>query len=1113
MKITGVFQRSIIHLFVCGFIFLFILSSSGVLFAQSASHVVISEIYGGGGNSGSTYTNDFIELYNPTDTAVSLMGWSLQYASATGSTWQVTNLAGNIEPHRYFLIQEAKGSGGSISLPTPDVAGTISLASTSGKIVLLNGTSALIGTNPVSSSIVDKVGFGSTATDYEGSEPAPSPSNSASIERKAVTASTSNSMAVGGLDEFKGNGFDSDNNKDDFIQRSMPQPQNSASSFEPSNDTSGNGIGTAAISPSFINASEITDLTIKIAGDSTNSIYSILVEIPDSSGWLWSKNNSDIEVSGKSADSAVVTILGDTIFVSSLALTETDSLIIKISNITAPSMEGYSSFKILTAIPGGVSAPISQFPGIRIIKVVPIVQIHVNDSNGVPAAPYAVGTTVSISGVITADYNSASTDVYVQDATAGIDVYSSTRLLDFKIGDSVTVTGSIIQFRGLTEISPDKNLFIIHSHNNKIPEPLVLTAEDVNSTFVTDDYSEPNEGRLVRINGVTYNSSNQTVTDATGTTGAYLGNISAPSGTFDLIGILKQYKSGSPAVPPYTSGYEVNPRSSDDIITNSGPQFVTKPVEKNILSNSVTISFKTLQPCEAVIKFGTSNLYSDSIVVTKDDTLHEVVLPGLKPAAIYHYQVGARDAAGTNYTGDELFLTSSLGSSGTINVFFNHSVDNSVSAGEDAQNINISQEFLRHISSAQYSIDAALYSLSGTVGSSIANALIAAKNRGVKVRVIGEYDNSGTAPWSTLKNAGIPVIFDNYDPQNGGGLMHNKFAVFDNSDSSDTNDWIWSGSWNATDPGNNNDAQNVVEIQDKAIANAYTVEFEEMWGSNTETPNSSNSKFGISKTDNTPHHFNIASTPVDLYFDPSDNTTSHIADALNESVSSINVAMLTFTRSDLAQILINKKAEGEKVHVILDNKSDTGNQFSFLKNNGVDVLLKGSAVSGLLHHKYAVVDGDTRSADQMVITGSHNWSNSAENSNNENTLIIHSYRIANLYLQEFKARYLEAGGTDIISRIEDQPDNERPLRFNLSQNFPNPFNPTTVINYQLASSSHVILKIFNILGQEIKTLVDKNEHAGNYSIQFDASGLSSGIYFYSLTAGSFRQVRKMILLR
>jgi hypothetical protein len=83
----------------------------------------------------------------------------------------------------------------------------------------------------------------------------------------------------------------------------------------------------------------------------------------------------------------------------------------------------------------------------------------------------------------------------------------------------------------------------------------------------------------------------------------------------------------------------------------------------------------------------------------------------------------------------------------------------------------------------------------------------------------------------------------------------------------------------------------------------------------------------------------------------------------------------------------------------------------------------------------------------------------------------------------------------------------------MSQNYPNPFNPNTTISYSIPSSSFVQLKIFNIIGQEIATLVNEEKLAGNYEVNFDASNLPSGVYIYKMNAGSYVQTRKMILLK
>jgi len=97
--------------------------------------VVISEVYGGGGNSGATLRNDFIELRNLGTSAVDLTGWSVQYASAAGTTWQVTPLSGSIEPGGLYLVKEAAGAGGTTDLPPADASGSISMSATAAKVI------------------------------------------------------------------------------------------------------------------------------------------------------------------------------------------------------------------------------------------------------------------------------------------------------------------------------------------------------------------------------------------------------------------------------------------------------------------------------------------------------------------------------------------------------------------------------------------------------------------------------------------------------------------------------------------------------------------------------------------------------------------------------------------------------------------------------------------------------------------------------------------------------------------------------------------------------------------------------------------------------------------
>ncbi|GAA4081494.1 hypothetical protein GCM10022248_58310 [Nonomuraea soli] len=154
--------------------------------------VVISEVYGGGGNSGATWTHDFVELYNLGSSPVSLAGWSVQYASAAGTSWQVTPLSGTIAPGKRLLVQQGAGAGGTQALPAPDVTGSIAMSATAGKVALVTSTTAQAGAGDPAL-VKDFVGYG-TANVSEGA-PATGASNTNSVSRAASPADTDNNAA------------------------------------------------------------------------------------------------------------------------------------------------------------------------------------------------------------------------------------------------------------------------------------------------------------------------------------------------------------------------------------------------------------------------------------------------------------------------------------------------------------------------------------------------------------------------------------------------------------------------------------------------------------------------------------------------------------------------------------------------------------------------------------------------------------------------------------------------------------------------------------------------------------------------------------------------------
>ncbi|MFA9432056.1 ExeM/NucH family extracellular endonuclease [Egicoccus sp. AB-alg2] len=169
--------------------------------------VVISQVYGGGGNSGATYTHDFVELLNRTSEPVDVTGWAVGYASSSGTNWNATSLSGTIAPGGYLLVQQAPGSGGTTPLPTPDVTGGANMSATAGKVALATSAAALQGGCPTD--VVDLVGFGS-ANCFEGSGPTPTLNNTTAAIRAGSGCT------------------DSDDNAADFAT-GAPAPRNSAS--------------------------------------------------------------------------------------------------------------------------------------------------------------------------------------------------------------------------------------------------------------------------------------------------------------------------------------------------------------------------------------------------------------------------------------------------------------------------------------------------------------------------------------------------------------------------------------------------------------------------------------------------------------------------------------------------------------------------------------------------------------------------------------------------------------------------------------------------------------------------------------------------------------------
>jgi len=747
------------------------------------------------------------------------------------------------------------------------------------------------------------------------------------------------------------------------------------------------------------------------------------------------------------------------------------------------------------------------------ITITPISQLRFNNFNGVPVDS---GNIFTVTGIVTVanEFNSPS---YIQDNNAGIAIFARGSGLfsaSVKIGDSVIVTGKLTHFRGLTQFDPVLSFQIIDS--NKTVEPLILTINDIK----TQDWNgyEAYEGMLVRINNVTVSASgtwtgntNYTITDSTGSmqlrivNGTNLVGQTIPTGKFDVIGALGAFKTS----PPYdATSYQILPRNVYDIITDLKP-FILRPiVVSQVTNSSFKVYFETMHEGNTEVRYGlTQDLEIGSFIDNNLTKYHQIVVSGLQPNTRYYFRVYSTNQYGTSEGPLDVVVTASDGqSTGKINIYFNSTVDQTVAIpGNEARgNVNLTEKLLERINAAEYSIDMCVYSFYNQP--TIVNALIAARNRGVKVRIV--YDKRTTQnSMQALINAGFLIS----KRPSGDGIMHNKFLVFDARDNNPSNDWVWTGSWNLS-ADESSWINNVIEINDFALAQAYTKEFEEMWGSNTDTPNTSNAKFGPAKTDNTPHFFTINGKEFQLYFSPSDQTTSKIRNTLATADSSIYFALLTFTRSDIANTIVSRVNSGVKLRGIIDNVNDTGSQYNFLRPYG-EVF--DYNLTGTLHHKYAIVDASWVNLNPYVITGSHNWSNAAEQVNDENTLIINDIFIANQYMQEFKRRYNDMGGTGTftIPIINEVKEKYVPYTVELHQNYPNPFNPVTTIAFTLTEKMPVRLVLYNSLGQVVKEIYDNYAEAGKTVIDFRGDGLPSGVYYYTLYAQNQSISRKMILLK
>ncbi|MBI3162810.1 MAG: hypothetical protein HYZ23_09880 [Chloroflexi bacterium] len=299
---------------------------------------------------------------------------------------------------------------------------------------------------------------------------------------------------------------------------------------------------------------------------------------------------------------------------------------------------------------------------------------------------------------------------------------------------------------------------------------------------------------------------------------------------------------------------------------------------------------------------------------------------------------------------------------------------------------SIEEKLIQFINNAQISIHIASFEFNLTP---VAEALIAAKNRGVDVKWITDNENGleydiqpGRGQFALLTGSGIEVK----DDAGRSALMHNKFWIFDQQ-------ITWTGSTNITVNGIFKQNNNVLVIRSPEIAYIFEREFQEMWGGQfgPRAPSTVNNQWAI-----------LDGTPVQVLFSSEDNVVSNLIALVNDAQINIRFLAFSFTDYPLAQAMIDKHKAGLDVKGVYETFSSAGSRSELRTFWCAGVPARQDGNSGFLHDKIIIIDNS------IVVTGSLNYSSNADESNEENVVIVDNAEIAALYLQEFDKLWNQA---------------------------------------------------------------------------------------------------------
>ncbi len=660
---------------------------------------------------------------------------------------------------------------------------------------------------------------------------------------------------------------------------------------------------------------------------------------------------------------------------------------------------------------------------------------------------------------------------YMQDADAGIALYDAD-LSATQAGDSIVVTGVLSRYRGQTQLSPVFSFNVVGK--GKELSPLVL--DQINAIDI--------EAFLSR--KVIFTCGGIASCEASFAKGFYKLYDQFGWQARLLISEALEDEHIAISTSPYAfegiwtkfeDQYELLGQNIAD--ASEGSCHLIPPAEIAFDSNNVVLTWNDLSLSPTFVQYGEqipdmvldTNMVESTLVFRPDD---------LEEGKLYFAVLAQLGDGGEVYSSIPTYF-SAPSTTRPIEILFNRSVNTSFSDGSAplATGSSVIQtDLIERIDQVSATLEIAMYN---TTRSAIVQAVNRAVDRGVTVRYIVEEGNSNTALDGVQS---FPILY-----RTGNGIMHNKFVVADADDPEKA--WLWAGSTNFTTNQLSTDPNHAYIIHDQSLAQNYRKEFNEMWGSVPSQPKGRNGDF---KVDNTAHILMSNHAVIESYFSPSDETACHMLDALQTTNYQVQIGLLLLTHFELIDEIIALYQSGIDVRVILDDEDSSESALAQLRQANVPVAIHDPGP--IFHHKYAIIDEGYPDSDPQVVTGSHNWTWSADNINDENTLIIHDQSVTNIFRQEFEARWEELNPTSVTF----------PNNYSI-QLVPNP--ASSFVKVQLPDPVNGTIDLLDIQGQLILSseLQGQNEMMLNINQQ-----LPSGYYLLQVRTTDHVWTSRLVIL-